>query len=92
MQKLLKKYNLSAEILRQNGYSEFVDLTWEAASDVSNNISSMNIPSEDGIPLSVKRTAVDAMNLLERLNEEEQHLTKEMENCLQSFYCLCKDR
>ena len=51
-----------------------------------------HIPSEDGIPLSVKRTAVDAMDLIKRLTEEEEHLTKEMENCLQTFYSSCKHR
>ena len=91
MRKLLKKYNSSVEILRQNGYTEFVDLTWETASDISNTIYYVNIPSEDGIPLSVKRTAVDAMNLIERLTEEEDHLTNEMENCLQTFYGSCRD-
>lgn len=88
---MLKKYNSSVEILRQNGYTEFVDLTWETASDVSNVIYSINIPSEDGIPLSVKRTAVDAINLIQRLTEEE-HLRNEMGNCLQTFYSSCRDR
>ena len=69
-----------------------MDLTWETASDVSNVIYSINNPSEDGIPLSVKRTAVDAMNLIQRLTEEDEHLRNEMENCLQTFYSSCRDR
>ena len=64
----------------------------ETASDVSNVIYSINIPSEDGILLSVIRTAVDAMNLMQRLTEEEEHLRNEMEYCLQTFYSSCRDR
>lgn len=92
MQKLLKKYNSSVEILRQNGYDKFVDLTWEQASDVSGSIYSVNIPNEDDIPLSVKRTAVDAVNLMKRLSEEEQHLVNEMDNCIHAFFGACLER
>ena len=79
--------------MRQNGYNEFFDLTWEKASDVSSSIYSINIPSEDdGIPLSVKRTAVDAVNLRKRLSEEEQLLVNEMDNCVKAFYSSCMER
>ncbi len=85
----MKRYNSSVEILRQNGHQMFVDLTWEKASDVSSSIYTINIANEDEIPLSVKRTAVDIVNLINRLLEEQRYLHREMETCVKTFYHAC---
>jgi hypothetical protein len=87
----MKRYNSSVEILRQNGHQMFVDLTWEKASDVSSSIYTTNIASEDEIPLSLKRTAVDIINLINRLLEEQRYLNREMETCVNTFYHACLD-
>lgn len=80
------------EILRQHGRAELNALTWETASDVSSSIYSVNFPSADNIPLSIKRSAVDAMNMTARVSEEEQHLLVEMENSVKSLHTSCVKR
>jgi hypothetical protein len=67
----------------------FVDLTWEKASDVTSSIYTINFPNQDEIPLSVKRTAVDIVNLINRLLEEKSYLRHEMESCMKTFYDAC---
>ena len=85
----MTRYNSSVEILRQNGRQMFVDLTWEKASDVTSSIYTINFPNQDEIPLSVKRTAVDIVNLINRLLEEKSYLRHEMESCIKTFYDAC---
>ncbi|CAB4033443.1 Hypothetical predicted protein [Paramuricea clavata] len=89
LRRLMKRYNSSVEILRQNGRQMFVDLTWEKASDVTSSIYTINFPNQDEILLSVKRTAVDIVNLINRLLEEGSYLRHEMESCIKTFYDAC---
>lgn len=85
----MKRYNSSVEILRQNGHKIFVDLTWEKASDVTSSIYTINVADDGEMPIWVKRTAADIVNLKQRLSEEECYLRREMETCVKTFYDTC---
>ena len=86
---MLKKYNSSVDTLQQHGYSQFPQLTWDIASDVSSQIYTIDVPTEDIIPLSIKRTAIDAFLLIERCKEEKEIVEQEMASCINDFYRSC---
>ena len=91
LQKLLTVYNSSVDILWQHGYTQFALLTWEVASDVSSPIYMADVPSEDIIPLTIKRTAIDAYSLVQRCEEEQDILEQEMANCIDDFHTSCTE-
>ncbi|XP_028407856.1 uncharacterized protein LOC114530440 [Dendronephthya gigantea] len=86
LRKLLKKYNSSIEILKQNGYEQFPFLCWEDASDVDSHIYAINAPNEDTIPVTIKRAAIDARAMIERCTEEQEILAQEMASCVKDFH------
>ena len=92
LRRMLKQYNSCVELLRQYGRIEMRELTWEEISDVTSSIYQINISADDGIPISIKRNIVDAVNLNKRLCEEELYLLNGMKNCVDSFYTSCVNR
>ncbi|CAB4040256.1 Hypothetical predicted protein, partial [Paramuricea clavata] len=74
-----------------HGYTQFALLTWEVASDVSGPIYTADVPSEDIIPLTIKRAAIDAYSLVQRCKEEQDILEQEMANCIDDFHTSCTE-
>ena len=89
LRKQLKVFNSSVDILRQHDYSSFSPLSWEDVSDVSSAIYSINIPNEDGVPVCIKRSAVDAQNLISRCWEEMKYQDAEMSNTITAYFNQC---
>ena len=76
-------------MLRQHNYSSFSPLSWEDVSDVSSAIYSINIPNEDDVPVCIKRSAVDAQNLISRCCEEMKYQDAEMSNAITAYFNQC---
>ena len=89
LRKQLKLLNYCVDILRQHDYSSFSPLTWEDVSDVNSAIYSINIPDKDDVPLCIKRSAVDAQNLIARCCEEVKYLDTEMSNTIAAYFRQC---
>lgn len=89
LRKQLKLFNSCVEILRQHDYSSFSPLTWEDVSDVNSAIYTINIPNEDNVPVCIKRSAVDAQNLIARCSEEMKYLDTEMSNTIAAYFRQC---
>ena len=89
LRKQLKLFNSCVDILQQHDYSSFSLFTWEDVSDVNSAIYSINIPNEDDVPLCIKRSAVDAQNLISRYCEEMKYLDNEMSNTIAAYLRQC---
>ena len=64
-------------------------MSWEVASDVSSQIYTTDLPTDEAIPTSIKRAAIDAYSLMERCKEEKHIVEEEMANCIDDFYRRC---
>lgn len=49
----------------------------------------MNVPNEDDVPVCIKRSAVDAQNLIARCCEEMKYFDTEMSNTIAAYFKQC---
>ena len=85
----LRLFNYCVDILQQHDNSSFSPLTWEDVSDINSAIYSINIPNKEDVPLCIKRSAVDAQNLIARCCEEMKYLDTEMSNTIATYFRQC---